>query len=150
MLFSCTHTRFSLPASAFGVFLSRQDRFSLPAPTSGLFLPRAKGLCAWLLAREASEKGWRAQSRLPGRDLAHVPTPEGHLRRYSAHSPFDLYSTLIIPVFRLRRSGSSGVRFAHSHHIPGIPMAFTASFYSGLGPMLVVAAVRFMAAARVA
>jgi hypothetical protein len=34
--------------------------------------------------------------------------------------------------------------------IPGIPMAFTASFYSGLGPMLVVAAVRFMAAARVA
>ena len=35
-------------------------------------------------------------------------------------------------------------------YIPGIPMAFTASFYSGLGPMLVVAAVRFMAAARVA
>jgi hypothetical protein len=34
-------------------------------------------------------------------------------------------------------------------YIPGIPMAFTASFYSGLGPMLVVAAVRFMAAARV-
>lgn len=35
-------------------------------------------------------------------------------------------------------------------YIPGIPMAFTASFYSGLGPMLVVAAVRFMAAAKVA
>jgi len=35
-------------------------------------------------------------------------------------------------------------------YIPGIPIAFTASFYSGLGPMLVVAAVRFMAAARVA
>ena len=35
-------------------------------------------------------------------------------------------------------------------YIPGIPMAFTASFYSGLGLMLVVASVRFMAAARVA
>lgn len=29
-------------------------------------------------------------------------------------------------------------------HIPWIPSAFTASFYSGLGPMLVVAAVRFI------
>lgn len=28
--------------------------------------------------------------------------------------------------------------------IPGIPAAFTASFYSGLGPMLVVAALRFV------
>jgi len=28
--------------------------------------------------------------------------------------------------------------------VPGIPAAFTASFYSGLGPMLVVAAVRFI------
>lgn len=28
--------------------------------------------------------------------------------------------------------------------IPGIPAAFTASFYSGLGPMLVVAALRFI------
>lgn len=28
--------------------------------------------------------------------------------------------------------------------IPGIPMEFTASFYSGLGPMLVVAAARFI------
>ena len=28
--------------------------------------------------------------------------------------------------------------------IPGIPAAFTASFYSGLGPMLVVAAFRFV------
>ena len=28
--------------------------------------------------------------------------------------------------------------------IPGIPMSFTASFYSGLGPMLVVAACRFI------
>ncbi len=28
--------------------------------------------------------------------------------------------------------------------IPGIPAAFTASFYSGLGPMLVVAAIRFI------
>ena len=30
-------------------------------------------------------------------------------------------------------------------HIPYIPSAFTASFYSGLGPMLIVAAVRFLA-----
>ena len=29
-------------------------------------------------------------------------------------------------------------------YIPGIPMSFTASFYSGLGPMLVVAALRFV------
>ena len=29
-------------------------------------------------------------------------------------------------------------------HIPQIPSAFTASFYSGLGPMLVVAAIRFI------
>ena len=29
-------------------------------------------------------------------------------------------------------------------HIPQIPTAFTASFYSGLGPMLVVAAIRFI------
>ena len=28
--------------------------------------------------------------------------------------------------------------------IPGIPASFTASFYSGLGPMLVVAALRFI------
>ncbi len=28
--------------------------------------------------------------------------------------------------------------------VPGIPMEFTASFYSGLGPMLVVAAARFI------
>ena len=28
--------------------------------------------------------------------------------------------------------------------IPGVPMPFTASFYSGLGPMLVVAACRFI------
>ena len=31
-------------------------------------------------------------------------------------------------------------------HIPDIPMSFTASFYSGLGPMLIVAALRFFAA----
>lgn len=31
-------------------------------------------------------------------------------------------------------------------YIPGIPMSFTASFYSGLGPMLIVAALRFVAA----
>ena len=30
-------------------------------------------------------------------------------------------------------------------YIPGIPMSFTASFYSGLGPMLIVAAIRFAA-----
>lgn len=30
-------------------------------------------------------------------------------------------------------------------HIPVIPSAFTASFYSGLGPMLVSASLRFMA-----
>lgn len=29
-------------------------------------------------------------------------------------------------------------------YAPGVPMAFTASFYSGLGPMLVVAALRFL------
>lgn len=29
-------------------------------------------------------------------------------------------------------------------HIPGIPAAFTASFYSGLGPMLVLSAIRFL------
>ena len=28
--------------------------------------------------------------------------------------------------------------------IPGVPLEFTASFYSGLGPMLVLAAVRFI------
>lgn len=28
--------------------------------------------------------------------------------------------------------------------IPGLPMEFTASFYSGLGPMLLFAAFRFM------
>ena len=31
-------------------------------------------------------------------------------------------------------------------HIPEIPSAFTASFYSGLGPMLIVAAVRYIVA----
>ena len=31
-------------------------------------------------------------------------------------------------------------------YIPSVPMAFTASFYSGLGPMLIVAATRFLAA----
>ena len=30
-------------------------------------------------------------------------------------------------------------------HIPDIPMSFTASFYSGLGPMLIVSALRFSA-----
>lgn len=30
--------------------------------------------------------------------------------------------------------------------IPGIPAEFTASFYSGLGPMLIYAACRFIAA----
>ena len=30
-------------------------------------------------------------------------------------------------------------------YIPGIPMSFTASFYSGLGPMLIVSALRFAA-----
>lgn len=29
-------------------------------------------------------------------------------------------------------------------YIPGIPSTFTASFYSGLGPMLVVSAIRFI------
>lgn len=29
-------------------------------------------------------------------------------------------------------------------YAPGVPMVFTASFYSGLGPMLVVAALRFL------
>lgn len=33
-------------------------------------------------------------------------------------------------------------------HIPGIPAAFTASFYSGLGPMLLLSSVRFMYASR--
>ncbi len=32
----------------------------------------------------------------------------------------------------------------HLEYAPGVPMAFTASFYSGLGPMLVVAALRFL------
>ena len=31
-------------------------------------------------------------------------------------------------------------------YIPAIPMSFTASFYSGLGPMLILAALRFVAA----
>ena len=31
-------------------------------------------------------------------------------------------------------------------HIPDVPMSFTASFYSGLGPMLIVAALRFVTA----
>ena len=31
-------------------------------------------------------------------------------------------------------------------HIPDVPMSFTASFYSDLGPMLIVAALRFFAA----
>ena len=31
-------------------------------------------------------------------------------------------------------------------YIPGIPISFTASFYSGLGPMLIVASLRFVAA----
>ena len=30
-------------------------------------------------------------------------------------------------------------------HIPAVPTAFTASFYSGLGPMLVLASLRFVA-----
>ena len=30
-------------------------------------------------------------------------------------------------------------------HIPDLPMSFTASFYSGLGPMLIVSALRFAA-----
>lgn len=30
-------------------------------------------------------------------------------------------------------------------HIPAIPSAFIASFYSGLGPMLVFSSLRFMA-----
>lgn len=28
-------------------------------------------------------------------------------------------------------------------HIPGVPSAFTASFYSGLGPMLLISSARF-------
>ena len=32
--------------------------------------------------------------------------------------------------------------------IPGVPAGFTASFYSGLGPMLIFAACRFIAAGR--
>ena len=31
-------------------------------------------------------------------------------------------------------------------YIPAVPMSFTASFYSGLGPMLILAALRFVAA----
>ena len=31
-------------------------------------------------------------------------------------------------------------------HMPDVPMSFTASFYSGLGPMLIVAALRFVTA----
>ena len=31
-------------------------------------------------------------------------------------------------------------------YIPALPMSFTASFYSGLGPMLILAALRFVAA----
>ena len=31
-------------------------------------------------------------------------------------------------------------------HIPDVPMSFTASFYSGLGSMLIVAALRFVTA----
>ena len=31
-------------------------------------------------------------------------------------------------------------------YCPAVPMSFTASFYSGLGPMLIVAALRFLAA----
>ena len=30
-------------------------------------------------------------------------------------------------------------------YMPGMPMSFTASFYSGLGPMLILAALRFVA-----
>jgi hypothetical protein len=30
-------------------------------------------------------------------------------------------------------------------YIPALPMSFTASFYSGLGPMLILAALRFLA-----
>ena len=29
-------------------------------------------------------------------------------------------------------------------HIPGVPSAFTASFYSGLGPMLILSSLRFI------
>lgn len=29
-------------------------------------------------------------------------------------------------------------------HIPGVPTAFTASFYSGLGPMLLLSSIRFV------
>lgn len=29
-------------------------------------------------------------------------------------------------------------------HIPGVPSAFTASFYSGLGPMLILSSVRYI------
>lgn len=29
-------------------------------------------------------------------------------------------------------------------HIPGVPTAFTASFYSGLGPMLILSSLRFI------
>lgn len=31
-------------------------------------------------------------------------------------------------------------------HLPGVPVQFTASFYSGLGPMLLLSAVRFLTA----
>ena len=34
-------------------------------------------------------------------------------------------------------------------YIPGIPSAFTASFYSGLGPMLVISAIRFISHMRI-
>lgn len=33
-------------------------------------------------------------------------------------------------------------------HIPGVPTAFTASFYSGLGPMLLLSSVRFVSCLR--
>ena len=29
-------------------------------------------------------------------------------------------------------------------HIPGVPSAFTASFYTGLGPMLLLSSLRFL------
>lgn len=33
-------------------------------------------------------------------------------------------------------------------HIPGVPTAFTASFYSGLGPMLLISSIRFVSCLR--
>lgn len=33
-------------------------------------------------------------------------------------------------------------------HIPGVPSAFTASFYTGLGPMLLLSAVRYLLKSR--